>query len=151
MKKIPNSKMGYVFVPLVVLLLLGLPIAVWLDLSKLVETNLRRQASDINSIISSVRNYYANNVVGRVLASPGTTRVVHNYRDFPGAIPIPATLSLELGKVRLECRAFHGDRIVEDDHHAIAGKSLKRAAILDDDLADSCMVVAQQSDHVFRV
>ncbi len=29
MKKIPNSKMGYVFVPLVVLLLLGLPIAVW--------------------------------------------------------------------------------------------------------------------------
>ena len=27
------------------------------------------------------------------------TRVVHNYRDIPGAIPIPATLSLELGKV----------------------------------------------------
>jgi adenylate cyclase len=46
-----------------------------------------------------VRNYYAINVVGRVLASPGTTRVVHNYRDIPGAIPIPATLSLELGKV----------------------------------------------------
>jgi adenylate cyclase len=96
MKTIPNS---YVFALLVVLLLLGLPIAVWLDLNKLVETNLRRQAGDVNSIISSVRNYYANNVVGRVLASPGTTRVVHNYRDVPGAIPIPATLSLELGKV----------------------------------------------------
>jgi class 3 adenylate cyclase len=38
-------------------------------------------------------------VVGRVLASPGTTKVVHNYKDYPGAIPIPATLSLELGKV----------------------------------------------------
>jgi adenylate cyclase len=100
MKKIiPNSKINYVFAPLVVLLLLGLPIAVWLDLNKLVETNLRRQASDVNSIISSVRNYYANNVVGRVLASPGMTRVVHNYKDLPGAIPIPATLSLELGKV----------------------------------------------------
>ena len=99
MKKIPNSKMGYILALLVVLLLLGLPIAVWLDLSKLVETNLRRQASDVNSIISSVRNYYANNVVDRVLVSPGMTKVVHNYKDFPGAIPIPATLSLELGKV----------------------------------------------------
>jgi len=99
MKKIPNAKMGYVFALLVILLLAGLPIAVWLDLSNLVETNLRRQASDVNSIISSVRSYYANNVVGRVLASPGTTKVIHNYKDFPGAIPIPATLSLELGKV----------------------------------------------------
>src|SRR5499427_10504983 len=99
MKKIPNAKMGYVLALLVVLLLIGLPIAVWLDLSNLVETNLRRQASDVNSIITSMRHYYANNVVGRILASPGTTKVVHNYRDYPGAIPIPATLSLELGKV----------------------------------------------------
>src|SRR6516225_5798808 len=90
---------GYLLIFLVALLLVGLPIAVWLDLSNLVETNLRRQASDVNSIISSVRNYYANNVVGRVLASPGTTKVIHNYKDFPGAIPIPATLSLELGRV----------------------------------------------------
>ena len=42
---------------------------------------------------------HAAKVVGRILASPGTTKVVHNYRDYPGAIPIPATLSLELGKV----------------------------------------------------
>jgi adenylate cyclase len=114
MKTIPNSKMGYVFALLVVLLLLGLPIAVWLDLSKLVETNLRRQASDVNSIISSVRNYYANNVVGRVLASPGMTRVVHNYRDIPGAIPIPATLSLELGKVISEQQRSIEYRFVSD-------------------------------------
>jgi len=90
---------SYILILLVVLLLVGLPIAVWLDLSNLVEANLRRQANDVNSIVSSVRHYYANNVVGRVLASPGTTQVVHNYKDVPGAIPIPATLSLELGKV----------------------------------------------------
>ena len=114
MNKIPNSKMGCVFAPLVVLLLLGLPIAVWLDLSRMVETNLRRQASDVNSIISSVRNYYANNVVARVLASPGTTRVVHNYKDLPGAIPIPATLSLELGKVISEQQRNIEYRFVSD-------------------------------------
>jgi adenylate cyclase len=95
-------------------LLLGLPFAVWLDLSKLVETNLRRQASDANSIISSVRNYYANNVVDRVLASPGMTKVVHNYKDFPGAIPIPATLSLELGKVISEQQRNINYRFVSD-------------------------------------
>src|SRR6516225_5784398 len=114
MKKIPNAKMGYILALLVILLLAGLPVAVWLDLSNLVETNLRRQASDVNSIISSVRNYYANNVVGRVPASPGTTKVVHNYKDFPGAIPIPATLSLELGKVISEQRRNIEYRFVSD-------------------------------------
>jgi len=85
---------------LVLLLLLALPVAVWLDLSNLGETALRRQASDLNSVISSVRAYYGSNVVGRVLAAHGKeTQVVHNYEDIPGAIPIPATLSLELGKV----------------------------------------------------
>ncbi|SFJ57266.1 Adenylate cyclase, class 3 [Bradyrhizobium sp. Gha] len=36
----------------------------------------------------------------RILANPGgATRVVHNYESVAGAIPIPATLSLELGRV----------------------------------------------------
>ena len=99
MAELGHAAKGYLFIFLIALLLVGLPIAVWLDLSDLVEANLRRQASDVNSILSSVRHYYANNVVGRILASPGTTKVVHNYMDYPGAIPIPATLSLELGKV----------------------------------------------------
>lgn len=84
---------------LIVLLLLGLPLAVWLDLSNLAETNLRRQAIDLNSVISSVRAYYASNVVGRVLSNDSKTQVAHNYEAIPGAIPIPATLSLELGRV----------------------------------------------------
>jgi len=84
---------------LIALLLAALPLAVWLDLKNLSDAALRRQASDLNSVISSVRSYYASNVVGRVLAHPGTTQVVHNYEAIPGAIPIPATLSLELGKV----------------------------------------------------
>jgi class 3 adenylate cyclase len=84
---------------LIAVLLLLLPLAVWLDLTNLAEAALRRQASDLNSVITSVRGYYATNVVGRVLANPGSVQVVHNYEAIPGAIPIPATLSLELGKV----------------------------------------------------
>ena len=99
MKKVNSSWMSFVLVLLVLLLLAGLPLAVYLDLSNLADANLRRQARYLNSVISSVRAYYGANVVGRVLASPGTTKVVHNYQDIPGAILIPATLSLELGKV----------------------------------------------------
>ena len=100
---------------LILLLLAALPLAVWLDLSSLGETALRRQASDLNSVISSVRAYYGSNVVGRVLAAHGKeTQVVHNYEDIPGAIPIPATLSLELGKVISEQQQNITYRFVSD-------------------------------------
>jgi adenylate cyclase len=100
MKNPFGGKIGFLLLLLVVLLLVGLPVAVWLDLTTLAETDLKRQASDLNSIISSVRSYYASNVVGRIIAAPGVaTQVLHNYEDVPGAIPIPATLSLELGRV----------------------------------------------------
>src|SRR5262245_52580909 len=90
---------GLALILLVLALLAGLPVAVWLDLRNLTETSLLRQANDLNSVVSSVRGYYGSNVVGRVLASRGPTQVVHNYESIPGAIPIPATLSLELGRV----------------------------------------------------
>src|SRR5579863_7382047 len=93
------SLQDIILIFLVLMLLAGLPIVVWLDLRNLTEKALLRQASDLNSVVSSVRGYYATNVVGRVLANPGSTQVVHNYETIPGAIPIPATLSLELGKV----------------------------------------------------
>jgi hypothetical protein len=40
----------------------------------------------------------------------------------------------------LECRVFYRHRIIEDHHYAIASKSLKRAAVFEDDLADSRMI-----------
>src|SRR3981189_871698 len=99
----PNSEdlrsHGFLTGILVAFLLLALPLAVWLGLTNLAEGGRPRQATDLNSVISSVRGYYATNVVGRVLANPGPTKVVHNYEAIPGAIPIPATLSLELGRV----------------------------------------------------
>ncbi len=83
---------------LVLLALVGLPVAVWLDLHNLSELNLRTQAATLDRVISSVRNYYAYNVVARVLSTEGRTHPLHNYNEVPGAIPIPATLSIELGE-----------------------------------------------------
>ena len=98
----------------VLILLIGLPLAVWLDLRDLAEHSLDLQANNLNSVITSVRSYYARNVVARVLASPGSTQVVHNYLSVPGAIPIPATLSLELGKVIAEEQGGISYRFVSD-------------------------------------
>jgi class 3 adenylate cyclase len=99
---------------LVLALIAGLPVAVWLDLRNLTETSLLRQARDLNSVVSSVRAYYATNVVGRILAAHGLTQVAHNYESIPGAIPIPATLSLELGRVISEQQHNIAYRFVSD-------------------------------------
>ena len=55
-------------------------------------------------------------LVGRVLAAPPgtTTEVTHNYQTIPGAIPIPATLSLELGRVISEQQHNITYRFVSD-------------------------------------
>ena len=84
---------------LVLVILAGLPVAVWLDMRNLSEQALRDQADDLTSMINSIRDYYATNVVARVLTDGAKTQVLPNYAAVPGAIPIPATLSLELGDV----------------------------------------------------
>jgi adenylate cyclase len=110
---VPRSH-GLLLSLLVAALAVGLPIAVWLDLSNLADAALLRQASDLNSVITSMRSYYADNVVARILAAPDSTRVLHNYETIPGAIPIPATLSLELGRVINEEQHNISYRFVSD-------------------------------------
>ena len=81
----------------VLLLLVGLPAAAWLDMRNLSEDILRRQADEISRIIDDMRGFYASDVVGRVMAQHAAVPT-HNYRNTPGGIPIPATLSIELGQ-----------------------------------------------------
>ena len=78
--------------------LLALPVAVWLDLNDISARALRSEANELSNVISGIRDYYAHDVVGRVRSIETATQVVPNYREVPGAIPIPATLSLELGQ-----------------------------------------------------
>ena len=110
---------GYWLIAVVLAMLAGLPLAVWLDISDLSGNTLRRQARDMSSLISSIRSYYSANVVGRVLAAHASgatagTVVSHNYANVPGAIPLPATLSLELGDVIKEQQANITYRFVSD-------------------------------------
>jgi hypothetical protein len=82
------SKSRELVILLVAVLLAGLPLAVWLDLRNLTEAAPRRQAGDLNSVISSVRGYYASNIVARVLASPGSTYAL--VRDSVVAHALPS-------------------------------------------------------------
>jgi adenylate cyclase len=84
-------------IALVLLLLLGLPLAVWLDLRALSGGILKEQAFQTGKIIDDMRGFYASDVVARVLAAHQQVKPVHNYTEIDGAIPIPATLSIELG------------------------------------------------------
>jgi len=93
-----HRAMGLLLILAVMLGLLGLPVAVWLDLRQLSERLLRTQASEISRIIDDMRAFYGSDVVGRVLQATGPVTARHNYREVGGAIPIPATLSIELGK-----------------------------------------------------
>ncbi|WP_336492546.1 adenylate/guanylate cyclase domain-containing protein [Methylobacterium nigriterrae] len=89
--------MGPLLVCALVLGLAGLPIAVWLDLRALSEHTLEAQARETGRIIDAMRSFYASDVVQAVNTATGKIETRHDYKGIPNAIPIPATLSLELG------------------------------------------------------
>src|SRR5512144_3324254 len=72
----------------VLLLLVALPVAVWLDLASISERTLRTQANTFDRVMTSIRNFYSSNIVNRVLGTEGRIQVVSNYQEVPGGIPI---------------------------------------------------------------
>src|SRR5262249_54101940 len=86
----------------------------------------------------------------RMCYSDPETKVVTKRAPFLND-PIDCFAHVESHEDCLECRVFYRDRIVEDHHDTIASKTFKGAAVLEDDLADGCVVIAQQGHHVFRV
>jgi adenylate cyclase len=77
--------------------LLALPLFLWLDLSALSENGLRERARETSRIIDIMRAFYSTDVVGRVLHAERQVTASNNYQNINGAVPIPATLSIELG------------------------------------------------------
>ena len=74
--------MGPLLIGAVVLGLIGLPLAVWLDLRSLSEHLLRMQAGETGQIIDDMRSFYASDVVGRVLQAHGeVTTAAYDYKS----------------------------------------------------------------------
>lgn len=115
----PSETVGKsrVWLTAVVLLVLlaGLPLAVWLDMKNLAMTSLQRQAQDMDSIITGIRGFYSSEVVARIIANHGNgIQVRADYDAVGGAIPLPASLSLALGKVISEKQSTIVYRFVSD-------------------------------------
>jgi len=83
----------------VFVLLVGLPLAVWLDLRYVTKTELDTQAKALSTAITGIRDFYSSDVAGRVQDANGHAVVTAQYQTVPGGIPIPATFSLDLGDV----------------------------------------------------
>ncbi len=149
--------MGPLLAIAVVLGLLGLPLAVWLDLRGLSERLLTDQAADMGRVIDEMRSFYASDVVGRVLQAPGTVTATHNYLKVPGAIPIPATLSIELGKRISAQDSAVKYRFVSDlpfkgraDHHLDAFEQYALNTLRTDDSHPIVEVTGSVTDRVVR-
>ena len=71
-------------------LLAALPAAIWIDTATTTVEALEREARNFDAVISSIRAYYASDVVARVLSVEGkNVSVIHNYLETPGAIRSP--------------------------------------------------------------
>ena len=103
-----------VWVVAVALLLLGLPLAVWADPRSLSRAVLLRQSEDLSRIIDDVRDFCVTDVVARVIAAHGDVHASNKYRDEPGGGPIPATFSLELGRMTGAKEGDVGYRVVSE-------------------------------------
>lgn len=82
------------------LLILGvllLPLMMLSAVSSASVAQMKLQADEISTLASGIRAYYADNIIARLQAADGNAVYSENYRNIHGGIPIPATLSIELG------------------------------------------------------
>lgn len=77
--------------------LIGLPFVTMHALAQATLSQMTQQASEISSLATSIRTYYADNVIGRLQKADRKAVFTENYRNVHGGIPIPATLSIEMG------------------------------------------------------
>jgi len=85
------------------LALMAGPVVMYLALVNHAEREALKDARAFSSVIAVVRSYYASNVAARILAGQGHVTLSERYREMAGGVPIPATLSIELGeKIRAE-------------------------------------------------
>ncbi len=77
--------------------LLLLPVVMFQAVSGATVAQMELQADEISTLATGIRAYYADNVIARLQAADGKAIYTENYRNVHGGIPIPATLSIELG------------------------------------------------------
>lgn len=97
-KYLPQSQ-GKFIAMLVIAFLMGVGAlmgSLWRLSSTMVESIALQNAVTYTTTLGAVRDYYATEVVERLAQSQ--VEVTHDYHEKTGAIPVPATLNIELGE-----------------------------------------------------
>lgn len=87
---------------LFLLALLGMPFVLVATVRSQMQTESLENARAISEVMLQVRRYYNLNVVRRLQQDSGRVVVTENYHDIPGAIPLPATMSIEIARALSE-------------------------------------------------
>jgi hypothetical protein len=94
-----GNKQNIISILMLAAMLACLPLAAWMDLQNLTASSAQQQSANAQSMINQMRAYYSKEITARVTPFDGKSQVIHNFREVPGAIPNPATLSIELGEI----------------------------------------------------
>ncbi len=82
------------------IVLAAFPLSAWLTVTHLADDRAVHDARAMNKLITHFRTYYASNIAGKILEAGSTPiTLTERYHQTPGAVPIPATLSIELGEL----------------------------------------------------
>ena len=82
-----------------ILALLGLPFALIYTVKNQMQAESLESARAISELMLQVRRYYNLNIVNRLNKANEAVVVSENYHDIDGAIPLPATMSIEIARL----------------------------------------------------
>jgi PAS domain S-box-containing protein len=82
--------------------LIALPVVLVWTVRAQMQLESLENARAISEVMLQMRRYYNLNIVNRIQQAPGAITVTENYHDTPGAIPIPATMSIEIARTLTE-------------------------------------------------
>ena len=115
-KKLTHLLYKQTILVLILLLCLGITLSLW-QMSRvsgnLIQAQALQNAHLFARVINQARGLYSLNVVNRVRTVEGVT-VTHDYHNKSGAIPIPATYTIELGEKLEELDGSHIFRVYSD-------------------------------------
>jgi len=81
------------------LAILILPLVVLMTLREAARVEMKKHAQEISTAITDLRRYYNDNVIAPLQQSGGKAVPSDDFRNVHGGIPIPATFSIEIGKI----------------------------------------------------
>lgn len=87
---------------LFIVALIGLPFMLVNTVRAQMQMESLENARALSEVMLQVRRYYNFNVVNRIQQAPGNVVVTENYHQIQGAIPIPATMSIEIAQTLTE-------------------------------------------------